>query len=108
MRPNNLRSRQGKGWLGFPVENTIDEDAVFAVTDEIEAAILVKNFDVLPGDKRRVAHAHIDIALVRIASDHDPLLRDHVLELSGLQLGDRTLAVRRPLAILVFDNVLVF
>ena len=90
------------------MKNAVDEDAVFAVTDEIEAAILIEDLDVLSRYECGIAHIYIHIALVRVPSDHDPLLRNHVLELSGLQLGDRTLAVRRPLAILVFDNVLVF
>lgn len=90
------------------MKNAVDEDAVLAVTDEIKAAVLVVDLDVLSRYERRVAHVHVDVALVRIASDHDALLRDHVLEFPGLQLGDRTLAVRRALAILVFDNVLIF
>lgn len=90
------------------MKNAVDEDAVLAVADEIEAAVLVVDLDVLPRYERRVAHVHVHVALVRVPADHDALLRDHVLELARLQLGDRTLAVRRTLAILVFDNVLIF
>lgn len=72
------------------LELAIDEDAVLAVADEVEDAVIVEDLDVLARDEAGDAHVDVHVAARRaVAADDEAVLADEVLELLALQLGDR-------------------
>lgn len=72
----------------LPLEHTIHQHAILAVTRQIELLLVVEQLQVPSRYETRVSHVHIDLAAAGVAPDHDALLPDQVLEVAAIEPRD--------------------
>ena len=53
------------------MENSINEDAILAVTNDEEIRCIEENFDVSSRYEAVVAHVDVDISLARVPTNHN-------------------------------------
>lgn len=69
------------------MENSVDENTIFAVADHKEVGVVEKYFQVSTGYKTRMSHIHVDVAPRGVPADDDPFLSDVVFEIPAFQTG---------------------